>query len=106
LWTVGPNSRHDRLTDVISVPIVPSGARRSGEHPGPVGQLSALETALDSEAILRADRATAEAYRRLKTELADRYRDDRIAYSEAKTAFILEAITAASAWAEERGWRP
>jgi GrpB-like predicted nucleotidyltransferase (UPF0157 family) len=55
---------------------------------------------------LRADQATAHAYGRLKVDLAGRYRDDRIAYNEAKTAFILESLAAATVWAHERSWRP
>jgi hypothetical protein len=49
---------------------------------------------------LRADATTADAYGRLKAELAARHRDDRIAYNEAKTAFILDALAAAEAWAK------
>ena len=37
---------------------------------------------------LRANAETANAYARLKMELADRYRDDREAYTEAKSDFI------------------
>jgi GrpB-like predicted nucleotidyltransferase (UPF0157 family) len=48
---------------------------------------------------LRADAAAREAYRLLKLDLAARYRDDRIAYNEAKTSFILNALERAEAWA-------
>ena len=54
---------------------------------------------------LRADAAAREAYRLLKLDLAARYQDDRIAYNEAKTSFILNALERAEAWAVERGWR-
>jgi GrpB-like predicted nucleotidyltransferase (UPF0157 family) len=47
---------------------------------------------------LRADAVTRDAYGRLKLELAARYRDDRIAYNEAKTGFILDAMEHAEAW--------
>lgn len=53
---------------------------------------------------LRADAATREAYGRFKLELADRYRDDRLAYNEAKTGFILDALEAAERWAARAGW--
>ena len=42
--------------------------------------------------LLRADPELREAYGRLKLELAERYRDDRLAYTDAKTAFILDAL--------------
>lgn len=55
---------------------------------------------------LRADAAVREAYAELKRSVAERYRDDRIAYSEAKTAFILDALERAEAWAAANGWTP
>jgi GrpB-like predicted nucleotidyltransferase (UPF0157 family) len=51
---------------------------------------------------LRADAPTRVAYGRLKRELAVRYRDDRIAYTEAKTGFILDAMDRAEQWAAGR----
>ena len=53
---------------------------------------------------LRADAAMRERYARLKEELAGRYRDDRLAYNDAKTGFILDALEAAEGWAAETGW--
>lgn len=47
---------------------------------------------------LRADAASRDAYAALKQELAARYRYDRIAYNEAKTNFILDALEQAHAW--------
>ena len=41
---------------------------------------------------LRAHRGAREEYASLKSELADRYRDDRLAYNEAKTIFILDTL--------------
>ena len=55
---------------------------------------------------LRADPGAREAYAALKRGLAEMYRDDRIAYSEAKTDFILDALEAAEAWAKATGWGP
>jgi len=46
--------------------------------------------------LLCADPALREAYGRLKLELAELYRDDRLAYTDAKTAFILDALEEAS----------
>jgi GrpB-like predicted nucleotidyltransferase (UPF0157 family) len=54
---------------------------------------------------LRAHPEVRDAYGRLKLKLAEDYREDRIAYTDAKTAFILDALDAASQWAEETGWR-
>jgi GrpB-like predicted nucleotidyltransferase (UPF0157 family) len=42
--------------------------------------------------LLRADPELREAYGRLKLELCRLYRDDRLAYTDAKTAFILDAL--------------
>jgi GrpB-like predicted nucleotidyltransferase (UPF0157 family) len=53
---------------------------------------------------LRADAATRDAYARLKLDLAERYRDDRLAYNEAKTGFVLDALVAAEEWAAQTGW--
>jgi hypothetical protein len=44
------------------------------------------------------------AYARLKRDLSGRYRDDRLAYNEGKTGFILDALREAEAWARRTGW--
>lgn len=53
---------------------------------------------------LRADPQARAAYARLKQELGERYRDDRLAYNEGKTGFVLDTLDAARAWAERTGW--
>ena len=53
---------------------------------------------------LRADAAARLSYTESKREAAARWRDDRIAYTEAKTGTILNLIEAAEAWAKETGW--
>jgi GrpB-like predicted nucleotidyltransferase (UPF0157 family) len=53
---------------------------------------------------LRADADARNAYARLKRELAKRYRDDRLAYNEGKTGFVLDTLIDARAWAERTGW--
>lgn len=53
---------------------------------------------------LRATPAARDAYGQLKIELADRYPDDRLAYTDAKSAFILDTLDAANAWAMQVGW--
>ena len=55
---------------------------------------------------LRDDADTRAAYAALKRDVAHRYRDDRIAYNEAKSAFILDALERARAWARRTGWNP
>jgi GrpB-like predicted nucleotidyltransferase (UPF0157 family) len=54
---------------------------------------------------LRANAAVRDAYASLKLELAATYRDDRLAYADAKSAFILDALDDARAWAARIGWR-
>jgi GrpB-like predicted nucleotidyltransferase (UPF0157 family) len=53
---------------------------------------------------LRADAEARDAYARLKQQLAVRYQDDRLAYNEGKTGFILDALSDAEAWAKRAGW--
>jgi GrpB-like predicted nucleotidyltransferase (UPF0157 family) len=53
---------------------------------------------------LRADPQVRAAYARLKQELGARYRDDRLAYNEGKTGFVLDTLDDARAWAERTGW--
>jgi GrpB-like predicted nucleotidyltransferase (UPF0157 family) len=54
---------------------------------------------------LRAHPARAAAYGELKTALAERYRDERVAYTEAKGPFIEETLAAGEQWAAATGWR-
>jgi GrpB-like predicted nucleotidyltransferase (UPF0157 family) len=55
---------------------------------------------------LRAHPEAREAYARLKRDLAERYPDDRLAYNEGKTGFILDVLDEARPWAERTGWTP
>ncbi len=50
--------------------------------------------------------AARDAYAAMKAEAARRYRSDRIAYNEAKTGHILDALEAAERWAAATGWAP
>lgn len=54
---------------------------------------------------LRYSTATRDQYARLKAVLAEKYRDDRLAYTDAKTAFILDALAEARGWADATGWQ-
>ena len=53
---------------------------------------------------LRADAEVRSRYGRLKLDLAERYRDDRLAYNEAKTGFVLDALEEAERWAIRVAW--
>ncbi len=52
---------------------------------------------------LRAHPAARDAYAELKRELAQRYPNDRLAYTDAKSAFIIDALDAARDWAVRTG---
>jgi len=45
-------------------------------------------------------------YAELKRDLAQRYRDDREAYTEAKGPFIWSTMAEASDWSQVVGWEP
>jgi len=53
---------------------------------------------------LRTHPAACEAYAAMKRDAAERYRDDRIAYNEAKSGHILDVLEEAERWAAETGW--
>ena len=53
---------------------------------------AALQAHLTLRDALRADRELAAAYGQLKRDLAERYRDDRDAYAEGKSAFVAAVL--------------
>lgn len=53
---------------------------------------------------LRAHPVARDAYAELKRELVARYPDDRLAYTDAKSAFILDALVVAVTWSKRVGW--
>lgn len=55
---------------------------------------------------LRADAALRDAYAELKANLAERFRDDRAAYSKHKTAFIDPIVLARGGPARKTAWNP
>jgi GrpB-like predicted nucleotidyltransferase (UPF0157 family) len=55
---------------------------------------------------LRAHPDARRAYATVKMEAAERWRDDRIAYTEAKGAVIRSLIAQADQWAATSGWIP
>ncbi|MBP1632729.1 MAG: hypothetical protein H6Q11_1017, partial [Acidobacteria bacterium] len=55
---------------------------------------------------LRAHPAARDDYAAMKQDAAESYRDDRIAYNEAKSGHILDVLEAAERWAARTGWAP
>jgi GrpB-like predicted nucleotidyltransferase (UPF0157 family) len=55
---------------------------------------------------LRTHPEVAAEYGTLKRRLANRYRDDRRAYTDAKGPFLWEIIRRADDWAQAQGWLP
>jgi GrpB-like predicted nucleotidyltransferase (UPF0157 family) len=67
----------------------------------------ALDRHLALRDLLRSDPEAADAYADLKRSLAARFRDDRVAYTDAKSAFIEALLTArVRAGACPSGWTP
>lgn len=48
----------------------------------------------------------ADEYATLKRELASRFGDNRLAYTDAKDGFIADTLEMAEHWAGETGWQP
>lgn len=55
---------------------------------------------------LRAHAGRAADYAALKRRLAEEYRHERIAYTDAKAPFIEETLALAEEWATDVGWQP
>ncbi|MGH7639938.1 MAG: GrpB family protein [Candidatus Dormibacteria bacterium] len=54
---------------------------------------------------LRSSPDACRAYARVKRRASRRWRDDRAAYTDAKSEFILDTMEEAELWAEGTGWR-
>ena len=81
------------------------GAPRTHIHVRRAGSWSE-QFALLFRDYLRAHPADASAYARLKTELAQQYRDNREGYVDAKSPFIWVIMQQASEWSQQTGWQP
>jgi GrpB-like predicted nucleotidyltransferase (UPF0157 family) len=57
-------------------------------------------------AFLRTDATAREGYVKAKLEAADRWADDRVAYTEAKDEVIGQIMARAEEWARQAGWTP
>ena len=84
--------------------------RPAGDRPREV-QIHVCEAGSDWERVhvlfrdyLRSHPDAARDYAAMKRRVAAAYRDDRIAYNEAKTDFILDHIERAQVWAADTGW--
>ena len=55
---------------------------------------------------LRTHADRGDAYSALKWELAEKYRDDRLAYVDGKTSFVEQTLADAEVWATSTGWSP
>jgi GrpB-like predicted nucleotidyltransferase (UPF0157 family) len=53
---------------------------------------------------LREHRAEADVYAALKLELAEQWGDDRRAYTDGKSALLLDILDHAEAWALSKRW--
>jgi GrpB-like predicted nucleotidyltransferase (UPF0157 family) len=82
----------------------PPGARRIHIHVRRAGSWSE-QFALLFRDYMRAHPEDARRYAELKTRLAQVYRDDRHAYTDAKSDFIWEIMSQANIWSQETGWQ-
>jgi GrpB-like predicted nucleotidyltransferase (UPF0157 family) len=83
----------------------PPGMRRTHIHVRRNGSWGE-QLALLFRDYMRAHADDAKRYARLKRELADKYREHRHSYTEAKMPFIWEIMASADRWSQEVGWEP
>jgi GrpB-like predicted nucleotidyltransferase (UPF0157 family) len=81
------------------------GTRRTHIHLRRAGSFSE-QLALLFRDYVRAHPDVAAEYATLKYEQAERYRDDRQAYADAKQPYIWSVVARADEWAQRTGWRP
>jgi GrpB-like predicted nucleotidyltransferase (UPF0157 family) len=81
------------------------GTRRTHIHVRHAGSWSEQLSLLFRD-YLRTHEKDARRYAELKVRLAQMYREDRSAYTNAKAPFIWEILTRANKWSQESGWQP
>lgn len=81
------------------------GQRRTHIHVRRVGSWSE-QFALLFRDYLRAHPDDVNRYAALKRSLAEKFGEDRYAYTEAKAPFIWEIMKKADRWSQEIGWEP
>jgi GrpB-like predicted nucleotidyltransferase (UPF0157 family) len=79
------------------------GQRRTHIHVRLLGSWSEQQALLFRD-YLRVHPVDARRYAALKYSLAERYREDRVAYVDAKAPFIWEILQKANQWSQEVGW--
>ena len=55
---------------------------------------------------MRSHNEDAQAYAKLKYDLAEKYQEDRQGYTDANAPLIWEIMRKANRWSQEIGWRP
>lgn len=83
----------------------PAGRRRTHVHVRVAGSFSEQLPLLLRD-FLRADATAARELGDVKRRLAERFRDDRSGYTEAKTPYVWDLVRRADAWAQRTGWSP
>ncbi len=83
----------------------PPGQRRTHIHVRRAGSFSE-QLALLFRDFVRTHPDIAAEYARLKMDLAQQYRNDRQAYTDAKQPYIYSVVAQADAWAQSIGWMP
>jgi GrpB-like predicted nucleotidyltransferase (UPF0157 family) len=83
----------------------PHGAPRTHIHVRRIGSW-AEQFALLFRDYLRAHSEDAQRYEAFKRGLAERYRQDRHGYTDAKGPFIWEIMRRADRWSQQVGWVP
>ena len=81
------------------------GTRREHVHVRKAGSWSE-QFALLFRDYMRMHPDEAQAYALLKHELAERYRDDRHSYTDAKQPFMWSVMQRATDWSQTVGWEP
>lgn len=81
------------------------GKRRTHIHVRRAGSW-AEQGALLFRDYMRTHVQDARRYAELKVDLADKFRDDRSSYTNAKDPFIWEIMSKADKWSQEIGWKP
>jgi len=79
------------------------GQRRTHIHVRQLGSWSEQQALLFRD-YLRVHPVDAKRYAALKYSLAERYREDRVAYEDAKSPFIWEILQKANQWSQQLGW--
>lgn len=82
----------------------PPGTRRTHIHVRRAGSWSE-QAALLFRDYLRAHDADARRYAELKYRLAEKHRDNRHGYTDAKTPFVWAILAKAVSWSQDTGWK-